>query len=457
MSNANPYAPFAFGQKVKWLFDDGDHSEWLHGKISGVSSEMTDHLLISRGSGFVPGLVLKTRLIVDEDNIEVPEGGVEDEIPSTKLGIEYPQSGGVDVCVGDRVDYRDPCAMFRVTKRGTVVELLVTRAENGGNPPLIGIRWDNTPDSISCERLNDDIHFKSRADVPHRATTIVPQPESFEAHSSAGAEIIVGDLLEEVGDFHGPRVGIVRAIIGADYVRLEDTGGYFEAVSSVYTIVSRRDGKSVVEYEKQIADIKAQVSAHTPTDPYVEFAKNLALQPPTEPRTISASPALAAPYGEQPRSKLGANPKDAVGAAKAGLSYLPAGAMYLANLAMMEGAIKYGQFNWRESAVDNRIYIDACKRHMDKYWNGETFELGTPDLPEDHPDFLPATNLHHLAYVIAGCAIILDAEQNGMLIDTRPTPMKQGIIDEIAKLVPGIVARAKLEYERRQAKATKKD
>lgn len=137
--------------------------------------------------------------------------------------------------------------------------------------------------------------------------------------------------------------------------------------------------------------------------------------------------------------KLSSNPKDAVGSSKAGLSYVPMGPLYLVGLAMMEGAIKYGQFNWRDSAVDNRIYIDAAHRHLHKYWNGETHD--------------PVTGIHHIAYCIAGLLVLLDAEQNGCLIDTRPTPMKEGLIDGISKLVPGVVAFANKELEARLAKA----
>lgn len=137
-------------------------------------------------------------------------------------------------------------------------------------------------------------------------------------------------------------------------------------------------------------------------------------------------------------SALGANPKDAVGSAKAGTSYIPMPPLYEVGLAMMEGAIKYGPFNWRDSAVDNRIYVDAAKRHIDRYWNGQTRD--------------PVTKTHELGLAIAGLMVLLDAEMCGKLIDSRPTAIPDGWIDAMEPRVALVKAFAEGERAKRLAK-----
>jgi hypothetical protein len=78
---------------------------------------------------------------------------------------------------------------------------------------------------------------------------------------------------------------------------------------------------------------------------------------------------------------------------------------YLA-MAFLEGALKYGKYNWRVAGVRSSIYLDAMERHMEKYKNGEW---------EDEETKVP-----HLASIMACCAIILDADLCGKLNDDRP-------------------------------------
>lgn len=100
------------------------------------------------------------------------------------------------------------------------------------------------------------------------------------------------------------------------------------------------------------------------------------------------------------------NPKDVIGSGKLPLELVPdTGAMY-ASLSFLEGALKYGRFNWRVAGVRNSIYVAAMRRHLAKYWNGEDVDL--------------KTGVPHLSSVLACAMIILDAKVCGKLTDDRP-------------------------------------
>jgi len=99
------------------------------------------------------------------------------------------------------------------------------------------------------------------------------------------------------------------------------------------------------------------------------------------------------------------NPKDAIGVTKVPLSLFPSTATALASLAFLNGALKYGKYNWRQSGVKASIYLDACRRHLAKWENGE-------EVDED--------GVPHLAAALASVAIIVDAGACGKLNDDRP-------------------------------------
>ena len=103
----------------------------------------------------------------------------------------------------------------------------------------------------------------------------------------------------------------------------------------------------------------------------------------------------------------GTNPKDLIGVTKVSISKFPVIGTIMGAMAMMlDGADKYGPYNWRGNKVVASIYVDAAKRHMDCWFEGQ----------ENAGD----SKVHHLGHAIACCAILLDAQVTGNLVDDRP-------------------------------------
>jgi dATP/dGTP diphosphohydrolase, N-terminal len=115
----------------------------------------------------------------------------------------------------------------------------------------------------------------------------------------------------------------------------------------------------------------------------------------TTPSTLSTSSAVDP-----------ANPKDLLGVKKISITKLPPVAVLHTAHALMDGAVKYGPYNWRDKAVVASIYVDACQRHLDAWFDGE----------EEAAD----SGVHHLGHAMACLAILLDAQETGNLIDDRP-------------------------------------
>lgn len=119
------------------------------------------------------------------------------------------------------------------------------------------------------------------------------------------------------------------------------------------------------------------------------------------------------------------NPKQAFGDKKLPRFLVPDVLGSYAAVAFYEGAIKYGQYNWRAAGVRVSTYISAIERHLSKYKNGEWAD--------------EATGVPHLASVLACVGIILDAYHLDKLTDDRPpvSPMAK-VETELAALLPNI-------------------
>lgn len=83
----------------------------------------------------------------------------------------------------------------------------------------------------------------------------------------------------------------------------------------------------------------------------------------------------------------------------------------------------------RSSPISASVYRGALDRHLKSWWNGE--------------DKDPKTGVPHLASVIAGAAILLDAELAGKLMDDRPPKVPLG---ELMRDLEGEVARIRMMF-----------
>lgn len=102
------------------------------------------------------------------------------------------------------------------------------------------------------------------------------------------------------------------------------------------------------------------------------------------------------------------NPKDMVGTRKAGISCVPQAVLAELGLAMLEGACKYGRFNWRVSGVRASVYLDALYRHIFLQWW------------EEGEDIDVESQCSHLTKGISTLTVLRDAMIQGMLVDDRP-------------------------------------
>jgi len=125
------------------------------------------------------------------------------------------------------------------------------------------------------------------------------------------------------------------------------------------------------------------------------------------------------------------NPKAAFGAAKAPFFGVPACALAWLGCVMAGGAYKYGLYNFRDTEIAASTYHDAILRHLFLYFDGE--------------DIDPESNAPHLAHIMACCALMLDATENGMLIDDRN---ETGVLRDVLKRSAEAFTDFKEEYDK---------
>jgi len=129
------------------------------------------------------------------------------------------------------------------------------------------------------------------------------------------------------------------------------------------------------------------------------------------------------PGKEDPKLPLpDRNLKTAVAIKKPGISAIPPVAIYALGAAMQDGVNKYEKYNWRDAGATTSIFFDAMARHLFAWYSGETYASDS--------------KVHHLAHLMAGCAIILDSELHKTLNDDRKaSEIKQDVINTFMKLI----------------------
>lgn len=100
------------------------------------------------------------------------------------------------------------------------------------------------------------------------------------------------------------------------------------------------------------------------------------------------------------------NPKDTIGVRKAPMSTVPPAVLAELGVAMLEGAVKYGKYNYRAAGVRASVYYDALMRHLYAWWEGE--------------DIDNESGLSHITKAIACLTVLRDAQMRGMVTDDRP-------------------------------------
>ncbi len=99
------------------------------------------------------------------------------------------------------------------------------------------------------------------------------------------------------------------------------------------------------------------------------------------------------------------NPKDLIGSGKLPLHLWPTTATMMGCIGMLNGMLKYGRSNFRAVGIRPSIYVDAAKRHIDAWFEGEECD------PDD--------GVPHLAAALSCLAIIVDAQAAGKMNDDR--------------------------------------
>lgn len=116
------------------------------------------------------------------------------------------------------------------------------------------------------------------------------------------------------------------------------------------------------------------------------------------------------------------NLKTAVAMKKPGISAIPPVAIYALGAAMQDGVNKYEKYNWRDAGATTSIFFDAMARHLFAWYSGESYASDS--------------KVHHLAHLMAGCAIMLDSELHEKLNDDRKAShINDDVINRFMKLI----------------------
>lgn len=111
------------------------------------------------------------------------------------------------------------------------------------------------------------------------------------------------------------------------------------------------------------------------------------------------------------------NPKDAVGVTKIPYSTVPQAPMMEVCVGMLEGALKYGRHNYRDSGVRASVYYDAVMRHMNAWFEGQ--------------DLDPDSGISHVTKAICSLLVLRDSMLRGNWYDDRPPKIDDEFIDDM--------------------------
>jgi hypothetical protein len=149
------------------------------------------------------------------------------------------------------------------------------------------------------------------------------------------------------------------------------------------------------------------VEAREPGSPKVRV-----LRTPEDLDMFERTHAYAAVRAPMPEALPDANLKTRAAVGKPRMSGVPPVALHALGEAFQDGVKKYGRFNWRDDRATSSVFYDAMNRHLQLWYAGENHATDS--------------GLHHLAHLMAGAAILIDAELHGALNDDRRESGIQG-------------------------------
>lgn len=129
----------------------------------------------------------------------------------------------------------------------------------------------------------------------------------------------------------------------------------------------------------------------------------------------------------EPQPCKATNPKDAVSIKKVPYHVVPPRVIAEVGLALLEGARKYGSYNWREAGVRASVYMDATKRHMDDFWEGV--------------DIDPDSGLSHITKAIASLTVLRDSMLHENWVDDRPPRGNLSWMSDLNKKAEEIISK----------------
>lgn len=144
---------------------------------------------------------------------------------------------------------------------------------------------------------------------------------------------------------------------------------------------------------------------------------------------------VSEPVVEKAEALPDANPKTRAGGSnKVPLHLVPPSALAHMAMAFADGGLKYQPYNWRSEPISASVYYGAAMRHLVAWWDGE--------------DVAVDSGVHHLAHVMACCAMVLDTCQDADFNDNRPPAGRMPeLLERLANRLPGLKERETTRYE----------
>ena len=106
------------------------------------------------------------------------------------------------------------------------------------------------------------------------------------------------------------------------------------------------------------------------------------------------------------------NPKYNAGNYKYPMSPVPVPVLAEVGVAMLEGALKYGYYNFRSVDISTSTYYDAANRHIQAWWEGEEID--------------PDSGINHISKAISSLVVLRDSMMNDTIVDDRPPATPAG-------------------------------